>query len=125
MKNIYFKDGPPSLTAGIAGPFNQGKSKPVSDKVAAQLLARTDIVFQVAGPEIPADTGHDITALEVAALEADKADFDADTKVAEAKLNQSTQSTTSTASISKTPDAPVPGAEQPVKEGANVSGNGK
>lgn len=72
MKRVYFPEGPPTLTAGIAGRFNQGKAKPVSDKTAALLLARPE--FKEAGADIPDDETQDIKSLEAEALTADKAD---------------------------------------------------
>ena len=46
MKRIAYHDGPPTLTAGAAGVFVRGQAKPVADKLADLLLARTDIRFR-------------------------------------------------------------------------------
>lgn len=45
MKRIYYQGGPPSITAGEAGRFEQGRVKPVADALAVLLLNRTDIRF--------------------------------------------------------------------------------
>lgn len=72
MKRIFYPVGPPTLNAGIAGRFNLGKAKPVSDKTAALLLARPE--FKEAASDIPDDDTQDIKTLEVEAQEADEAD---------------------------------------------------
>lgn len=84
MKRIYYEPGPPTLRAGIAGQFVAGKSKPVSDRVAALLLARPE--FREAKADTPGDDSVEIAALETAALEEDKADAtEARRKAAEEK----------------------------------------
>lgn len=72
MKNVYYSDGPPSITAGIAGRFTQGKQRPVSDRIGALLLARPE--FREADGSVPVDESQDIVALTREAQDADKAD---------------------------------------------------
>ena len=72
MKRVYYTDGPPTITAGIAGIFNQGKARPVSDRIAAMLLARPE--FKEATTDIPDDEKQDIKALEAEAKQADVID---------------------------------------------------
>lgn len=72
MKNVYYVDGPPSITAGIAGRFTRGKQRPVSDRIGALLLARPE--FREADGTVPVDDTQDVEALARGAQEADKAD---------------------------------------------------
>lgn len=72
MKRVFYSEGPPTLNAGIAGRFNLGKAKPVSDKTAALLLARSE--FKEAGQDIPDDDSQDIKTLEAEAVAADRID---------------------------------------------------
>lgn len=75
MKRVYYTSGPATLNAGIAGRFNQGKAKPVSDKIAAMLLGKPG--FKEAATDTPLDDTVDIATLETAALAADKIDQEA------------------------------------------------
>ena len=45
MKIVY-EDGPDTITMGIAGQFNRGESREVSDEIAELLLKKETIKFK-------------------------------------------------------------------------------
>jgi hypothetical protein len=54
MKHLCYDHGPACITAGAAGQFKRGESKPVDDALAKNLLARTDIKFREVNATSPA-----------------------------------------------------------------------
>ncbi|WP_321532267.1 hypothetical protein [uncultured Desulfuromonas sp.] len=73
MKIIYYTGGPARLTVGRQHQFNRGVARPVSDKIAASLLAREDVQFAEADKDTPREE-QGFAELETAAKQQDKAD---------------------------------------------------